>query len=159
MLQVGFPLSNSCEHSAQWLQDYDLMCSVQNDLGTDGAEQFFHFVAKMNELDLQNGENGSSIDEMKAHMFLEHFHETMTVREVRPRCDAIHVVIRVPGYHYLVARHDLAVLNVFQVIPCAQGLCCSVRAMCPTRHPDRCIRCVISCVNLVPLPAARSRYR
>ena len=58
---------------------------VQSELGEEAAEQFFKFVAKMNELDLQNGESGNAVDEMSAHRFLEHFNETMTVREVCAR--------------------------------------------------------------------------
>ena len=38
---------------------------------------------KCTELDLQNHEEGNSLDELNAHRFLEHFQEPMTVRELR----------------------------------------------------------------------------
>ena len=53
--------------------------------GEAEAENLWLYKHKMDELDLQNHEDGCCLDEMKAHVFLEHFKETMTVREVRWR--------------------------------------------------------------------------
>ena len=47
------------------------------------AEKLWLFKLKCDELDLQNHENGTGLDELNAHRFLEHFHEPMTVREMR----------------------------------------------------------------------------
>jgi hypothetical protein len=47
------------------------------------AEKLWLYKLKCEELDLQNHENGTGLDELNAHRFLEHFHEPMTVREMR----------------------------------------------------------------------------
>jgi len=51
--------------------------------GERSAEILWLWKLKSDELDLQNHENGSSLDELNAHRFLEHFQETITVREMR----------------------------------------------------------------------------
>ena len=47
------------------------------------AEQFWNWVETISKFDLQNGINGSGVDELNAHRFLEHHQETMTVLEMR----------------------------------------------------------------------------
>jgi len=47
------------------------------------AEKLWTWKFKCDELDLQNHELGSGLDELNAHRFLEHFNEPMTVRELR----------------------------------------------------------------------------
>ena|SRR3989338_4027092 len=42
------------------------------------AELMWNWVQQIAKLDLQNGANGTGVDEMNAHRFLENFHETMT---------------------------------------------------------------------------------
>merc|ERR1711907_337345 len=51
--------------------------------GETNAEKMWTWKLKCDELDLQNHENGNSLDELNAHRFLEHFNEPMTVREMR----------------------------------------------------------------------------
>jgi DNA repair exonuclease SbcCD ATPase subunit len=47
------------------------------------SEKLWLWKLKCDELDLQNHENGTGLDELNAHRFLEHFNEPMTVREMR----------------------------------------------------------------------------
>eukprot|EP00011_Vannellida_sp_DIVA3-517-6-12_P014162 CAMPEP_0114612154 /NCGR_PEP_ID=MMETSP0168-20121206/4478_1 /TAXON_ID=95228 ORGANISM="Vannella sp., Strain DIVA3 517/6/12" /NCGR_SAMPLE_ID=MMETSP0168 /ASSEMBLY_ACC=CAM_ASM_000044 /LENGTH=320 /DNA_ID=CAMNT_0001823135 /DNA_START=45 /DNA_END=1007 /DNA_ORIENTATION=- len=47
------------------------------------ASKLWDWCHKAVELDLQNHENGNGLDELNAHRLLEHFDETMTVREMR----------------------------------------------------------------------------
>jgi len=47
------------------------------------AELMWSWVETFGKFDLQNGVNGTGLDEMNAHRFLENFHETMTVQEMR----------------------------------------------------------------------------
>jgi len=49
------------------------------------AELMWKWVELFAKLDLQNGFNGSGLDEMNAHRFLENFKETMTVQEMRTK--------------------------------------------------------------------------
>jgi len=52
-------------------------------LGPQTAELFFDYVKKFNDLDLQNHENGTALDELNAHRFLEALGEAMTVIAMR----------------------------------------------------------------------------
>mmetsp|Transcript_1056 Transcript_1056/g.1541 ORF Transcript_1056/g.1541 Transcript_1056/m.1541 type:complete len:320 (-) Transcript_1056:75-1034(-) len=54
-----------------------------NSFGEENAEKIWAYKHKCDDLDLQDGENGSGLDEMNAHRFLESFDETLTVREMR----------------------------------------------------------------------------
>jgi len=47
------------------------------------AERMWTWNLKCAELDLQNHENGSGLDELNAHRFFEHFNEPLTVRAMR----------------------------------------------------------------------------
>merc|ERR1712137_1173569 len=49
----------------------------------EDKENFWLYSEKCAELDLENHEAGSGLDELNAHRFLEHFDEAMTVRELR----------------------------------------------------------------------------
>jgi len=49
------------------------------------AEIMWKWVETFAKLDLQNGINGSGLDELNAHRFLEQFQETMTVQEMRTK--------------------------------------------------------------------------
>merc|ERR1711982_186523 len=49
------------------------------------AETIWNYVGTNAELDLENHEEGCGLDEMKAHVFLEKFNETLTVREMRAK--------------------------------------------------------------------------
>jgi len=67
----------------------------------------------MGELDLENHKNGSSLDEMKAHVFLESFSETLTVREMRESLRASGAIglnerpKEVPLTHILIFRYQV----------------------------------------------------
>jgi DNA repair exonuclease SbcCD ATPase subunit len=50
-----------------------------NDLGEKEAERMWEYVQKCSQIDLENKEEGSGLDEMMAHRFLEEFGETLTV--------------------------------------------------------------------------------
>ena len=78
----------------------------------DDAEKIWNFKHKCDELDLQNHENGSSLDELNAHRFLEHFNETMTVREMRAKLREVGAIgdgrlSSVPITHILIFRYNL----------------------------------------------------
>eukprot|EP01101_Sappina_pedata_P003480 TRINITY_DN1383_c0_g1_i3.p1 TRINITY_DN1383_c0_g1~~TRINITY_DN1383_c0_g1_i3.p1 ORF type:complete len:317 (-),score=168.69 TRINITY_DN1383_c0_g1_i3:79-1029(-) len=47
------------------------------------AEKVWSGVQKLVSLDLQNGAEGTNLDELQMHRFLESFQETMTVKEMR----------------------------------------------------------------------------
>mmetsp|Transcript_86580 Transcript_86580/g.129826 ORF Transcript_86580/g.129826 Transcript_86580/m.129826 type:complete len:412 (-) Transcript_86580:10-1245(-) len=49
------------------------------------AEKLWKFVATCVELDIEFHDEGCGLDEMKAHVFLEKFNETLTVRELRAK--------------------------------------------------------------------------
>merc|ERR1711943_57988 len=55
------------------------------DFAEKEAELLWQYVLKNAELDLENHEEGCGLDEMKAHVFLEKFNETLTVREMRAK--------------------------------------------------------------------------
>merc|ERR1712137_1171662 len=76
------------------------------------AETVWKYVLKNNELDLENHENGSGLDEMKAHVFLENFAETLTVREMRDKLRSTGAIGQndrpktVPLTHYLLYKYN-----------------------------------------------------
>jgi len=80
--------------------------------GSASAEKLWEYVSKLNELDLDHHENGCGVDELRAHVFLEKFDETLTVREMREKLrktGAIGEAERpklVPLTHYLLFRFD-----------------------------------------------------
>ena len=49
------------------------------------GETLWNYVIVNAELDLENHNEGCGLDEMKAHVFLEKFNETLTVREMRAK--------------------------------------------------------------------------
>merc|ERR1712000_631022 len=71
------------------------------------------YVQKLNELDLENHEEGSSLDEMKAHVFLEKFDETLTVRDMRAKLRSTGAIGEaerpksVPLTHYLLYKYNV----------------------------------------------------
>ena len=76
------------------------------------AELLWQFKLKCDELDLQNHENGNGLDELNAHRFLEHFKETMTVREMRTKLKDSGAIgegklANVPITHILIFRYNL----------------------------------------------------
>jgi hypothetical protein len=78
----------------------------------DRAESFWNYVHKLAKLDLQNGVEGTEVDEMKMHIFLEHFQETLTVREMRDSLRDTGAVTdpklkNVPLIHYLIFRYKV----------------------------------------------------
>jgi len=79
--------------------------------GPEHAELFFKFVTKISEIDLQKGKDGNEVDELGAHRFLEFFHETMTVQEMRENLrssGAIQGNVKmVPLTHILIFRHKM----------------------------------------------------
>merc|ERR1712063_5013 len=77
------------------------------------AEKLWDYVQKLNELDLEHHEEGSALDEMKAHVFLEKFDETLTVREMRAKLRSTGAIGEterpkvVPLTHYLLYKYDV----------------------------------------------------
>merc|ERR1712137_1401039 len=76
------------------------------------AELFWQYVLKNAELDLENHELGCGLDEMKAHVFLEKFDETLTVREMRSKLRSTGAIGEserpklVPLTHYLLYKYN-----------------------------------------------------
>ena len=83
-----------------------------NDLKEAEAERIWAYVLKCSELDLENKEEGTGLDEMMAHRFLEEFKETLTVRELRAKLRSVGAIGEterpktVPLTHYLVFRYN-----------------------------------------------------
>merc|ERR1711974_427097 len=77
------------------------------------AERLWDYVQKLNELDLEFHEEGSALDEMKAHVFLEKFDETLTVREMRAKLRSTGAIGEterpkvVPLTHYLLYKYNV----------------------------------------------------
>jgi len=59
------------------------MNAYWSEYGEANAETMWTWNLKCAELDIQNHEDGNSLDELNAHRFLEHFNEPMTVRDLR----------------------------------------------------------------------------
>merc|ERR1712137_1441411 len=76
------------------------------------AELVWNYVAKNAELDLENHETGCGLDEMKAHVFLEKFDETLTVRDMRDKLRSTGAIGQsdrpklVPLTHYLLYKYN-----------------------------------------------------
>jgi len=76
------------------------------------SEKIWEYVLKCSEIDIENHEEGSSLDEMKAHVFLEKFDETLTVRELRAKLRSTGAIgeserpKRVPLTHYLLFKYN-----------------------------------------------------
>merc|ERR1712137_1252863 len=77
------------------------------------AELFWQYVLKNEELDLDNHDQGCGLDELKAHMFLERFDETLTVREMRDKLRSTGAIGEserpktVPLTHYLLYKYNV----------------------------------------------------
>eukprot|EP01095_Lingulamoeba_sp_RSL-Kostka_P002605 TRINITY_DN134_c0_g1_i11.p1 TRINITY_DN134_c0_g1~~TRINITY_DN134_c0_g1_i11.p1 ORF type:complete len:401 (+),score=260.49 TRINITY_DN134_c0_g1_i11:63-1265(+) len=83
------------------------------DFAEEKAEQFWLYVHKCVDLDIEKHEQGTALDELNAHRFLEHFDLTMTVREMRTKLrntGAVEQNFRfknVPISHMLIGLHDI----------------------------------------------------
>merc|ERR1712137_143727 len=83
------------------------------DFAEKEAELFWQYVLKNAELDLENHELGCGLDEMKAHVFLEKFDETLTVREMREKLRSTGAIgeserpKNVPLTHYLLYKYNV----------------------------------------------------
>eukprot|EP00011_Vannellida_sp_DIVA3-517-6-12_P009216 CAMPEP_0114623426 /NCGR_PEP_ID=MMETSP0168-20121206/10241_1 /TAXON_ID=95228 ORGANISM="Vannella sp., Strain DIVA3 517/6/12" /NCGR_SAMPLE_ID=MMETSP0168 /ASSEMBLY_ACC=CAM_ASM_000044 /LENGTH=400 /DNA_ID=CAMNT_0001834661 /DNA_START=31 /DNA_END=1233 /DNA_ORIENTATION=+ len=81
--------------------------------GEKDAELIWNYVHKCGELDDQNHGDGSGLDEMKAHVFLEAFQETLTVREMRASLRSTGAIGEkerpkaVPLVHYLLFKYQV----------------------------------------------------
>merc|ERR1712063_10372 len=77
------------------------------------AEKLWDYVQKNNELDADNHDEGCALDEMKAHVFLEKFDETLTVREMRAKLRSTGAIGEaerpksVPLTHYLLYKYNV----------------------------------------------------
>merc|ERR1712137_879379 len=82
------------------------------DFAEKEAELIWGYVQKNNELDADNHEEGCGLDEMKAHVFLEKFDETLTVREMRAKLRSTGAIGEserpktVPLTHYLLYKYN-----------------------------------------------------
>merc|ERR1712063_151350 len=76
------------------------------------AELVWQYVLKNAELDSDNHELGVALDEMKAHVFLEKFDETLTVREMREKLRSTGAIgeserpKNVPLTHFLLYKYN-----------------------------------------------------
>merc|ERR1712232_684318 len=84
------------------------------DFAEKEAETLWKYVETNEKLDLENHEEGCGLDEMKAHVFLEKFDETLTVREMRAKLRSTGAIGEserpklVPLTHYLLYKYDAA---------------------------------------------------
>ena len=82
------------------------------DFAEKEAELFWQYVQKNAELDLEHHEAGAGLDEMKAHVFLEKFDETLTVRAMRDKLRSTGALGQtdrpktVPLTHYLLYKYN-----------------------------------------------------
>jgi len=76
------------------------------------AERLWDYVDKCAEIDIENHGDGNALDEMTAHVFLEKFAETLTVRELRAKLRSTGAIgeterpKKVPLTHYLLFRFN-----------------------------------------------------
>jgi len=93
------------------------------DFADKEAEQIWAYVHKCSEIDLENHGEGAALDEMNAHVFLERFAETLTVRELRAKLRSTGAIgeserpKRVPLTHYLLFKYNVdwhALVNASQ---------------------------------------------
>ena len=77
------------------------------------SERLWAYVQKLNEIDIDQHDAGSAVDEMKAHVFLEKFDETLTVRDMREKLRSTGAIGEterpkaVPLTHYLLYRYNV----------------------------------------------------
>jgi len=77
------------------------------------AEKLWAYVDRLTELDLEHHGEGHALDEMKAHVFLEKFDETLTVREMRAKLRSTGAIgeaerpKEVPLTHYLLYKYNV----------------------------------------------------
>ena len=77
------------------------------------AERLWQYVLKNEELDLESHSEGSGLDEMKAHVFLEKFDQTLTVRDMRDKLRSTGAIGQterpktVPLTHYLLYKYNV----------------------------------------------------
>merc|ERR1712232_810727 len=82
------------------------------DFAEKEAETLWKYVETNEKLDLENHEEGCGLDEMKAHVFLEKFDETLTVREMRAKLRSTGAIgeterpKNVPLTHYLLYKYN-----------------------------------------------------
>jgi len=83
------------------------------DFGEKEAETLSNYVNVNSELDLENHGEGVALDEMKAHVFLEKFNETLTVREMRAKLRSTGAIGEserpktVPLTHFLLYKYNV----------------------------------------------------
>jgi len=85
------------------------------------AETLWNYKHKCDELDIQNGAAGNSLDELNAHRFLEAFNEPMTVKDLRERLRETGAVDRVkvvPITHFLLFKYNV---NWRNLVNASQG--------------------------------------
>merc|ERR1712137_1041152 len=80
--------------------------------GKDSAERVWDYVHKFNELDLEFHEEGTSLDEVSAHRFLEAFGDAMTVIAMRTLLRKVGAIgegrpKNFPLAHFLIAHFDV----------------------------------------------------
>jgi len=95
--------------------------AVWHNHGERDAETLWNYKHKCDELDLQNGSSGNSLDELNAHRFLESFNEPMTVKDLRDRLretGAIDRVKVVPITHFLLFKYNV---NWRNLVNASQG--------------------------------------
>eukprot|EP00007_Cunea_sp_BSH-02190019_P008897 CAMPEP_0174236788 /NCGR_PEP_ID=MMETSP0417-20130205/5861_1 /TAXON_ID=242541 /ORGANISM="Mayorella sp, Strain BSH-02190019" /LENGTH=375 /DNA_ID=CAMNT_0015315481 /DNA_START=15 /DNA_END=1142 /DNA_ORIENTATION=+ len=100
------------------------------ELGLDKeAETFWRYVQEMVAIDIENRENGNSLDEVEAHRFLEKLGETLTVLALRANLRKSGALgekerpKRVPITHYLLYKYADAIdgVDYHQLVNASQG--------------------------------------
>lgn len=88
------------------------------------SEKIWDYTHKFESFDLEKGKNGHELDELNAHRFLEAFHETMTVKEMRDKLRAKQALKEkgVSKYislvHFLATKYDV---NIHHLVNASQG--------------------------------------
>uniref|UniRef100_A0A6U1WWW6 Calcium-regulated actin-bundling protein C-terminal domain-containing protein n=1 Tax=Vannella robusta TaxID=1487602 RepID=A0A6U1WWW6_9EUKA len=83
------------------------------DFAEKEAETIWNYVETNATLDIEEHEEGHALDEMKAHVFLEKFDETLTVREMRAKLRSTGAIgeterpKKVPLTHYLLYKYNV----------------------------------------------------
>jgi len=80
-----------------------------NSIGKKEAENVWTYRSRIEQVDKEKGAEGSAVDEMMAHRFLETNKETLTVKELRDKLYAIGIerIKVVPLVYYLIFRYDV----------------------------------------------------
>jgi hypothetical protein len=104
-------------------------------IGKNETEKLWNFVHQCEELDKEKRALGSCLDEFTSHRFLEHFHETLTITDLREKllsCGAIPTTNKflkeVPLIFFLIVKYVVTLLPYHQRL-CSEKLMMTLTKM------------------------------